>query len=87
MKAALRGASRLKAFFRLDYSINEFASYEQSQIQQDLAGRQPRKQYTAKRVKIQTVRCYDERVSFDLPLNFHPAAIRASAVDTPFGAV
>ncbi len=23
----------------------------------------------------------------DLPLNFHPAAIRASAVDTPFGAV
>ena len=24
---------------------------------------------------------------FDLPLNFHPATIRASAVDTPFGAV
>jgi hypothetical protein len=23
----------------------------------------------------------------DLPLNFHPAATRASAVDTPFGAV
>lgn len=23
----------------------------------------------------------------DLPLNLHPAAIRASAVDTPFGAV
>jgi hypothetical protein len=23
----------------------------------------------------------------DLPLKFHPAAIRASAVDTPFGAV
>ena len=23
----------------------------------------------------------------DLPLNFHPAAIRASAVDTPLGAV
>ncbi len=23
----------------------------------------------------------------DLPLNFHPAAIRASAIDTPFGAV
>lgn len=22
---------------------------------------------------------------FDLPLKFHPAAIRASAVDTPFG--
>jgi hypothetical protein len=22
----------------------------------------------------------------DLPLNFHPVAIRASAVDTPFGA-
>ncbi len=26
-------------------------------------------------------------IPFDLPLNFHPAAIRASAVDTPFGAV
>ena len=25
--------------------------------------------------------------SRDLPLNFHPAAIRASAFDTPFGAV
>jgi hypothetical protein len=26
-------------------------------------------------------------VGYDLPLKFHPAAIRASAVDTPFGAV
>jgi hypothetical protein len=26
-------------------------------------------------------------VRIDLPLNFHPAAIRASAVDTPIGAV
>jgi transposase InsO family protein len=26
-------------------------------------------------------------VDTDLPRNFHPAAIRASAVDTPFGAV
>jgi hypothetical protein len=25
-------------------------------------------------------------VGFDLPLKFHPVAIRASAVDTPFGA-
>ena len=28
-----------------------------------------------------------ERIRGDLPLNVHPAAIRASAVDTPFGAV
>jgi hypothetical protein len=76
MKAALRGASRLKAFFRLDYSINEFASYEQSQIQQDLAGRQPRKQYTAKRVKIQTVRCYDERVSLAKEGREYAVAVR-----------
>jgi uncharacterized protein with ParB-like and HNH nuclease domain len=30
---------------------------------------------------------YDMLYRADLPLNFHPAAIRASAVDTPFGAV
>jgi hypothetical protein len=28
-----------------------------------------------------------QRGARDLPLNFHPVAIRASAVDTPFGAV
>jgi hypothetical protein len=33
-------------------------------------------------------RVFKEKVSLcDLPLKFHPAAIRASAVDTPFGAV
>jgi hypothetical protein len=26
------------------------------------------------------------QLAVDLPLNFHPVAIRASAVDTPFGA-
>jgi hypothetical protein len=32
---------------------------------------------------------YDNNIGApsDLPLNFHPAAIRASAVDTPIGAV
>ena len=31
--------------------------------------------------------CSKPSVRRDLPLNFHPAATRASAVDTPFGAV
>ena len=30
---------------------------------------------------------FDLIIGRDLPLSFHPAAIRASAVDTPFGAV
>ena len=29
---------------------------------------------------------YDGDIPFDLPLRFHPAAVRVSAVDTPFGA-
>jgi hypothetical protein len=29
---------------------------------------------------------HDDDVASDLPLNYHPVAIRVSAVDTPFGA-
>jgi hypothetical protein len=31
--------------------------------------------------------CYEQKGHYDLPLNFHPAAIRASANVTPFGAM
>ena len=30
---------------------------------------------------------FSDCLACDLPLNFHPAVIRASAVDTPFGAM